>query len=419
MLNEKEETTMALIKIKNKGKVESILVILTLICSSIISTIILNSYIPTAAATSEWTETSDYDFNNGTFKNITITGSGQDAELRINLSEIYHWTKNTPAYYPPSRYGHAMTQIFGTNYVLLFGGTTSYSDTWIYDVKNNNWINKLPITNPGGMGEHGMAAIHGTDKVVVISTDYNSETWIYDLSDNNWSKQNPTNIPLGKDRCAMATVYNDDKVMLFGGFNSADETQIYDLSDDEWTNMNPTTNPYYRHEHAMAPIWGTNKILMFGGRSPVYQPFNDTWIYDVSTNKWSEQICPNFPNKRYSHTMASIWGTDKVLLFGGIDPSGPYDDKTWIYDLSDNNWSVLTPRNPNQKPTSRFRHAMSSVDGSDKVVLFGGYPVTGNYPKETWVYKHVLNIKNGTYVSKPFDTCSNSSFKLSTSPFNT
>jgi hypothetical protein len=405
---------MALIKINNEGKIESILSILILICSGLFSTLILNSYLPTARAASEWMETSDFDFNNGTFENTTIDGLGKNAKIKINLSEIYHWTKYVPTNKPAPRYGHAMTQIFGTNYILLYGGTTSYSDTWIYNVQNNTWTNRLPVTNPGGMGEHGMAAIHGTDKVVLLSSDYYSETWVYDLSDNNWSNKNNTNIPLGKGSCAMATIYNDDKVMLFGGTSIADETWIYDLSDDEWTNMNPTTRPYYRHEHAMAPIWGTNKILMFGGRSPSYQIFNDTWIYDTSTNKWSKQTCANFPNKRYSHAMASIWGTDKVILLGGIEPGAGFDEKTWIYDYSDNNWSIFTLRNPDQKPSIKFKHAMSSVNGSDKVVLFGGYPISSIYPKETWVFKHVLHLINGTYVSKPFDTCSNSSFnKLS------
>ena len=60
------------------------------------------------------------------------------------------------------------------------------------------------------------------------------------------------------------------------------------------------------------------------------------------------------PAQRYSHAMASIYGTDNVILFGGRVGTG-YTNHTWIYDLSDNTWIDKTPTNPspNNYPSIR------------------------------------------------------------------
>ena len=74
--------------------------------------------------------------------------------------------------------------------------------------------------------------------------------------------------------------------------------------------------------------------------------------------------------------MASLGG-DQVLLFGGYD--GARDGETWVYDLSDNNWTNMAPATG---PSARYWHAMASL-GGDQVLLFGGYD--GAFDDETWL----------------------------------
>jgi hypothetical protein len=76
-------------------------------------------------------------------------------------------------------------------------------------------------------------------------------------------------------------------------------------------------------------------------------------------------------------------GGDQVLLFGGFDDDG-HDDETWVYDLSENSW---TNQSPIGAPSARGYHAMAWL-GGDQVLLFGG--ACGHYPDltfdgETWV----------------------------------
>ncbi|MCK5561340.1 MAG: hypothetical protein KAJ51_12125, partial [Thermoplasmata archaeon] len=201
-------------------KLESILMIITIICSGLLIIIPLNPTIHTAFAVSTWTQTSDRDFSNGTMNNLTVVGSGDLAELRIDLSGLQTWTNKTPINKPIGRCGHAMASIYGTDKVLLFGGEDStnlkYNDTWVYDLSENSWTQKSPVNKPSARGFHAMASIYGDDKVVLFGGYYNpiseiyDDTWVYDLSNDTWTKKMTT--PVSRYSHAMASIYGDDKV---------------------------------------------------------------------------------------------------------------------------------------------------------------------------------------------------------------
>jgi hypothetical protein len=57
---------------------------------------------------------------------------------------------------------------------------------------------------------------------------------------------------------------------------------------------------------------------------------DDTWLYDLSANTWTQQSPSSKPSARVWPAMAPIGGY-QVLLFGGYD-SGTYDDETWLFD---------------------------------------------------------------------------------------
>ena len=57
-------------------------------------------------------------------------------------------------------------------------------------------------------------------------------------------------------------------------------------------------------------------------------------------SNWTLKSPATKPSARLEHAMASLGG-DQVLLFGGFD--GSFDDETWVYDLSDNTWTLQKP----------------------------------------------------------------------------
>lgn len=190
---------------------------------------------------------------------------------------------------------------------------------------------------------------------------------------DNWNNQNPATNPGQLMGHAMASV-GGDRVLLFGAGPNSDQTWVYDLSDNNWTLQNPATSPSGRYGHAMAYI-GDDKVLLFGGDDDFSSPYkNDTWVYDLSENSWTLKNPTTSPSARLGHAMASLGG-DQILLFSG-DGAG---NDTWVYDLSDNTWTI---KNPATSPSGRSGHAMANI-GGDKVIMFGSHQFFVN---DTWIY---------------------------------
>ena len=193
---------------------------------------------------------------------------------------------------------------------------------------------------------------------------------------NNWYEIYPSTHPTARI-CPSSTIFNTNKILLFGGATQGggitDETWIFDFNTKEWTNMAPPGDkPGARENHATAPIYGTDKVLLFGGWDGTR--LGDTWVYDLSENKWTNKNYPPGISERSSHDMTSIYGDDKVLLFGGTVGGG----RTYIYDLSDNEWTRKYPQNHS---TSEHNPKMASIYNDDKVILYGG-----DEGPNTWVY---------------------------------
>ncbi len=401
------------VHIGSSNRLWIIFIIIILLCSSLIGVVINDTILFRVSGSSTWTQTSKQDFENGTLNNTTIEDTGANAKLSLDQTQLNHWTKKTPTPNPGSRWGHGMAYIYGTDEAILYGGSYSLFDTLSYNISTDTWVDRKPKTNPGAKVSHSMASFYNTDKILIFGDYYRTDhTWMYDYSDNNWTRLFPSTSPLGRRGSALSTVWGDDKVVLFGGegYNYNDYTWIYDQSYGDWTRKTTSNYPARRKEHAMAPIWDTDKILLYGGVGwSSYPYFGDTWIFDISENNWTEMSPVNNPGSKNGHSLVPIKGTKQIVLFGGR-PTGTSmgSDETWVYDFTENNWTKIQSWNTSNIPGARVDHTMAFIDGTDKAVMFGGYG--SGTDTNTWIYKHHLKIINGTFTSQPFDTGDNSTF---------
>jgi hypothetical protein len=196
----------------------------------------------------------------------------------------------------------------------------------------------------------------------------------------SWTNMNPATKPSARNRHAMAYDSTNHKIILFGGIDagdSYDETWVYDLGTNTWTNMNPSTKPSARWDSAMVFDSDAHKVILFGGDDGNYD--DETWTYDLGSNTWSNMNPATKPSARSRHAMAYDSTNHKIILFGGESGPGGYLDDTWSYDLETNTWTNM---NPISKPSARSWHAMVYDSYYHKVILFGGYP----YDDETWTY---------------------------------
>jgi Galactose oxidase, central domain len=114
----------------------------------------------------------------------------------------------------------------------------------------------------------------------------------------------------------------------------------------------------------------TGKIVLFGGEG-VYGAYNDTWIYDCKTRKWSLADIKLAPPPRLGHGMIARDG--KVYLAGGFTPRGsmsycgslwwrlPVD--IWSFDIKTFKWTLLKKGTGKKKYTKMQPRLNLSISG--------------------------------------------------------
>jgi hypothetical protein len=302
------------------------------------------------------------------------------------------WVKKTPSgQLPLARFGHGLAYI-GDDKVLCFGGNGGYpgpyaNDTWLYDLSDNIWSNlNPPDFVPSIRRDHAMAYI-GNDNVLLFGgyyPGYLGDTWLFTLNTNSWTQLSPSSHPGVRYSHEMCYI-GDDKVLLHGGVGDPgylDDMWIFDLSENIWTQVTPVgANPSPRHYHKIAEI-SENKFLLYGGYDTATVK-NDTWIYDLTLNNWTELAPAVNPLNRYQHTIVSI-GNNKVMLYGGRKTYSLVMNETWVFNLDDTSW---TKDINSINPPELYQHMMSQtcLDGTKFVVLFGGASNSGEI-NETWTF---------------------------------
>jgi hypothetical protein len=417
------------------------MIIIFLVISGSTSFMLLSFTLQSTDADSTWTQTSNRDFDNGTLMNLSIEGGGSDAFLQINLSGLHNWIGRSPTNSPPPSYYLEIDPIYGDDKFLLYGRALNYTlqimETWVFDFSDDAWTDRTPSTTPSSyppaLYSQPLASIYGDDKVITFgggalySGNVYNDTWEYDLSEDLWTDKTQSYRPHARQYHEMSYFYGDDKVLLFGGTYPifvmpmvvyCKGTWVYDSSLGTWTDNTPsplpTNYPEGRINHGMAPIYGTKKVLVFGGSNNLLSQtiLGDTWVYDLDTNSWTD-MAPNGPKPcaRANHAMAPIHGDDKVLLFGGRQTFGSnYLDDTWVYDLSENTWTEMIPRSASNKPSQRYDAELAALYGRDKIIMHGGKTTGTTYLNDTWEYTHFLPTRNGTFVSASYDTGTTSNF---------
>ncbi len=112
-----------------------------------------------------------------------------------------------------------------------------------------------------------------------------------------------------------------------------------------WTEMDPATAPSPRAGHAMAYDAGSDRVILFGGEiAPVFSLVlsDETWVYDLNSNAWTNRNPSPRPSPRFLHAMAYDASSDRVILFGGWTESGQ-NTETWAYDFATNTWPPARP----------------------------------------------------------------------------
>lgn len=365
------------------------------------------AFSPESGAASSWESNSDANFlgAGSSFTDCQLDGIGADARIRLNV--VPDWWNQKPSSSPSGlRDFCTLASVGNDDKIVLFGGgdgTNTFDDTWIYNPTDNTWLQRFPKNKPTARCLHAMSTVWNDDKVILFggysgySTNiFLNDTWVYDLGDDQWYPQKSIIHPSGRYSHAMTSINNNSKVVLFGGSDlsgTLGDTWLFDLVDGQWTNPSPSDSPSPRENHAMATVWYDDRLVLFGGYSG-NNLLNDTWVFDLSDNRWYRKSPKDQPSARSYHKMVTILNNRDVLLFGGSDLSAIRVD-TWTYRPEQDQWNRTLTKS---EPTGGNGHAMAAVHGSDRIVRFDGFS------NETWVYDPAGYSRIGKYLSPYYDT---------------
>ena len=194
-----------------------------------------------------------------------------------------------------------------------------------------------------------------------------------------------------------ATLLADGTVLLVGGYDSSDSStataEIYDTTNpklDKFTAVGNLPSKSAGHTATLITKSGTPLVLVTGGGN------SSTQLYNPVTKTWSSS--GGMSGQRSNHT-ATLVGTTKVFLAGGVDGSGKTLQTTTIYDIATGTFSsgptMFAPRE---------RHS-AAVLANGNILLAGGRSKSGNsYTVALNALAEIYNPLNATtpFVAAPF-----------------
>jgi N-acetylneuraminic acid mutarotase len=193
---------------------------------------------------------------------------------------------------------------------------------------------------------------------------------------------------------SMAYDEESDRVILFGGqsgnytlddsYNG--ETWVYDVTANKWTEMKPASGPTRRGCAELAYDAESDRVILFGGcfgADYIAWGMGDTWAYDYNTNTWKEMA--KGPAKHLGARLAYDAESDRVILFGGYDAAKDYFNDTWSYDFNSDTWTEMKP---STSPPIRNYNAMAYDAAADRVLIWGCYYV---YPDDVNMWSYDFN----------------------------
>jgi len=239
-------------------------------------------------------------------------------------------------------------------------------ETWAYDIDTGVWENRHPAVQPPTRWGAMMVYEPRADRVLLYggadfaegvacgfcsATTVRVDLWAYDYESNTWTERHPSVSPPPHHFPVMAYVPTIDRVILFGGYQQGfstlfNDTWAYDYHQNRWKNLNPDNPPAPCAYHYMAYEPMTNRIVMFGGvldesdypNSPETTN-NETWIYSVARNSWTQVFPEDAPGPRAWHVMSHTAGP--VLLFGGGGNRVDLTNGTYLYSSRSNEYEQV------------------------------------------------------------------------------
>lgn len=182
-------------------------------------------------------------------------------------------------------------------------------------------------------------------------------------------------------RCNFSVCAVGNRLVLFGGeginMQPMDDTFVLNLemANPEWRRVEVASSPPGRWGHTLSSLNGS-WLVVFGGCGR-HGLLNDVFVLDLDALRpaWKEVAGESPPIPRSWHSSCTI-DDSKLLVSGGCTAAGVLLSDTFLLDFAKENpsWKEIPSK---CLPPSRLGHSLS-VYGGNKILMFGGMAKSGS-----------------------------------------
>jgi hypothetical protein len=181
------------------------------------------------------------------------------------------------------------------------------------------------------------------------------------------------------------------QLFLFGGFSATDrisDTWIYDITDNRWTQLQLENSPSDRSDAAIAYDPENDVVILHDGYCKDDSHSQDTWIFDFDSLDWTQMDPEEFPLPQYGHHMIYDTQNRMLVMYGGhwsIQGTGThgYSDGVWTYDIPTDKWTKIDEATT---PPARYWHNLAYDGDSGKMIVFSGSMGDDSRRDDTWLF---------------------------------
>ena len=221
-----------------------------------------------------------------------------------NASDIEHGNSSGA---PSPRDGH--TSVKYNNKMYMFGGkdgSTTYYDTWEYDLTSTTWTKKALAPSSYARYEH-TSIIYNGDMYIFggyDGTNYFNNILKYDITNDTWSEYNDgTTSGTPTARYGHISAIMQNEMIIFSGTTQSghvEDSYMFNFVDSSWNlldndDSNRPTDSYSTTAEIQYynPSDNHYKLFVFGGETPLT---NKLYVADISRNNVTNTTSTTIPN---------------------------------------------------------------------------------------------------------------------------
>jgi hypothetical protein len=221
------------------------------------------------------------------------------------------------------------------------------------------------------------------------------DLWSYDYSTNTWTQIEDGSEPRGRFNFMMVYLPVHHQLFLFGGYSANDrlsDTWIYDITDNRWfqppPEIRPEISPSPRSDAAIAYDPKNDVVILHDGYCRDDSHPQDTWVFDFDSISWTQMSPEDSPLPQYGHHMIYDTRNRMLVMYGGHwsipgTSRHGYSDGVWTYDYQSDTWTKVDPATSLPR---RYWHTLAYDEDRGAMVVFGGSGERDAVLDDTWLY---------------------------------